>query len=248
MTETFKLRVYTLGQERVERDGEMLPQSKWRAAGAKELFFYFVFSETPNRREDLSNLFWGDKDAKKQRNNFNATINRARNAVGRNVIVALGNNQFTLDDNVDIWCDALEMEKYVVSARNLKPEDPRAEDLYQRAAKLYDGKFLPSIYSDWTTTLRTKLEDLYLEALLGAGQSAGLRGDHRAAMSWYRVALEQDRLNEETYRLLFSCYGHMEEKGQLKDAYFDLVKLFEAEGIGMPSRETTDLVEILLDE
>ncbi len=244
MHETFSLRVYTLGRERLERDGEPVPENAWRSATARELFYYLLFHGSESR-ERLSVIFWPESSAKRVRSNFHTTLYRARQALGENVIL-FDEGIYRLNPDLDLWCDAHEMDELVRQARLMPPRDARTEDLWRRAVALYRGNFLPSWDNEWALYRRERLFEQYIEALVGLGQCARARQDHRAALDAFRRALDSDPYREDIHRAVMQCYADLGEKKQVHDHLERLRTLLWDELALEPSVETTTLAESLL--
>lgn len=242
---TFSLRVQTLGPESVERDGVPIPVSEWRAAGARELFLYLLFSG-PKSRGELSLVFWPDSSPDQVRANFHTTLHRARQPLGADVI-RYQNDLYFIDPDLDVWCDALELERWVSQARLLPPQDARAADLWQRAVSLYQGDFLCSLDTDWVIAQREKLQELHLEALVGSGQSARVRRDFQTALELFNRAFSIDPYREDVHRAVMRCYQEMGERSQVL-TYYNQLKRLLSDDLGVePSEETVALANSLLN-
>ena len=111
----YSLRVQTLGKEIIERDGVLVLSTEWRAAAARELFFYLLFGGAQSR-ERISLDFWPDSTPARVRSNFHTTLYRVRQALGENIIVYKDEN-YCVNPDLDIWCDAHEFEALVKKAR-----------------------------------------------------------------------------------------------------------------------------------
>jgi DNA-binding SARP family transcriptional activator len=243
---TYSLRVWTLGREQIERDGELIPTSEWRSTSAREMFLYLLFAG-PKTREQISLDFWPDGHPRQVRNVFHTTLYRSRHALGENVVsFQLQEGLYQINPDLDLWCDAQEMESLIRQARLMPPRDARTEDLWSRAAKLYHGDFLPSWDTEWVGQIRQTMQDAYLEALIGLGDCVRARSNPREAISVFRRALDVDPYREDVYRAIMNCYAEMGEKKQILAHLQKLQELlWEELGIG-PSEETLTLASTLL--
>ncbi|HHS97377.1 MAG TPA: tetratricopeptide repeat protein [Chloroflexi bacterium] len=200
---TERLKIYALGGGRVVRNGKEVSSSDWRAAMAKELFFYIVLNG-PVGRDAIGLVFWPDLSPKKMIDNFHSTLYRIRRAVGEGVIV-VEEGRYRLGD-VDYWFDVEEFEALVEQARLLPYYDWRAEELWRRAVTLYRGDFLPEVSRLWCVPKREMLRQMYVEALIGVGRCHEARREWEEAIEWFRRALEVDELREDVHRQIMLCY------------------------------------------
>lgn len=241
---TYGLRVYTLGQELVERDGVEISLSAWRSSKAKEFFFYLLF-EKAKRREAISLEFWPDSSTERVRSNFHTTLYRARQALGEEVILFDG-SRYQINPQLNVWCDAHELLRFVQEAKLLPAADARAEDFWRRAISLYEGELLPTFDAQWLTSHRSALQQAYLDALLGTAQSAHARGGYREAITITKQVLVIDPFSEEAYRILLASHAQLGEYKQMLYQYRQMESFFASELGIQPSRETITLVRNLI--
>ena len=161
----YSLRIVTLGQSLVIRDGKAIPNTAWRPA-ARDMFLYLVFTKQASR-DDVCLAFWPDSPAKKARDNFHATMHRIREVLGENTVILHDDNTYQINPAISIWCDAYELEFLAAQARILPFADARTEDLWQRCVGLYNGDFLPSLDFEWAVNYREQLHEIYVEPRSG---------------------------------------------------------------------------------
>lgn len=241
---TYSLRVLTLGQDVVIRDGVEISSSAWRSSKAKEFFFYLLF-EKAKRRGAISLEFWPDTSSGRVRSNFHTTLYRARHALGEDVIVFDG-QRYQINPDLSIWCDAHELLRLVQEARLLPHADVRAEDLWRRALDLYEGELLPTFDASWINAHRSALQQAYLDALLGAAQSTQARHGYREAITLAKRALDVDPYCEEAYRILLTSHARLGEYRQIVLQFRQMETLFKVELGIQPSEETVALVQGLI--
>lgn len=240
----YSLRIQTLGKEIIERDGVLVLTTDWRAAAAKELFFYLHFVG-PDTREHISLNFWPDSPSGRVRSNFHTTLYRVRQALGENVII-FKDETYCVNMSLDIWCDAQEFLSLARQARPLSTRDARTEDLWRRAAALYQGDFLPQLDSEWILAYREDLREMYLESVIHLGLCAQARKDYKHAVRMFKQALKIDPYREEFHRTLMMCYAEQGERGRIQSHFRKLQALFDEELSVEPSNETKLLVRSLL--
>lgn len=242
---TYSLRAMTLGQENVLRDGIPIQLSEWRATTARELFLYLLF-KGPHSREDICLDFWPNSPAKRVRSNFHTTLYRARQALGENAIT-FQDSYYMLNPEIDIYCDAFELETLVAQARLLPLRDARTEDLWHRAVNLYRGEFLTSLYADWVEPRREAFREAYLEALVGFGECACARSDFKQALESFRQANSLEPYREDIHRRIMTCYAGRGEKKKIQSHLQDLQRLLRKDLSTEPSAETLAHARSLLN-
>jgi LuxR family transcriptional regulator, maltose regulon positive regulatory protein len=244
-TETvYSLRVQTLGKEIIERDGVLVLSTEWRAAAARELFFYLLFLG-PHSREEICLDFWPDSSPSRVRSNFHTTLYRVRQALGENVII-YKDDTYCINPDVDIWCDAHEFEALVKQARPLPRRDARTEDLWRRAVALYQGSCLPQLETDWVDSYREQLSEMYLESIIALGGCAQARRDFSEAIRMYKQALKIDVFREDVHQALLLCYAAKGDKRKIQQHFAELQRVLRQELEVEPSKETQALVKSLL--
>jgi DNA-binding SARP family transcriptional activator len=242
--QTYSIQVNTLGGDSILRNGIAVPSSAWRASRAREFFLYLIL-EGAQTRDAISLAFWPDSSIKAVRSNFHTTLYRARHALGDNVVM-FEDERYRLNPEIELICDALIVEENVRQARVLRPVDPLADDLYRRAIDLYRGDLLPSLDAPWLDIHRQRLFELFMEALLGAGQCARARQGQREAINLFKRALEHDPYRESVHRALLSTYAELGETVQVVRHFRKLQELFERDLGISPSPETLALVKTLI--
>jgi DNA-binding SARP family transcriptional activator len=240
----YNLRIQTLGKEKVERDGVPVLPGEWRATAARELFFYLLFLG-PHRREAISLDFWPESPTERVRSNFHTTLYRLRQALGENVVVYV-NEEYSINRDVDIWCDAHEFDKLVGRAQNLSLRDARTEDLFRRAVDLYQGDFLPLLDAEWISSYRERLHETYLESVIGLGYCAEVRADYRQALNLFKQALKLDYFREDVHRAVMSCYKHLGERQKIYAHLKQMQDVFRRELAIEPTQETIAWAKRLL--
>ncbi len=136
-------------------------------------------------REKLIAWFWQDADEERGRPSLNQALYALRTELGSEDVV-IGERDLRL--NLDlVGCDAADFETAM--------ESGRTED----AALLYRGPFLDGFhltsapeFEQWVEDERRAMAHRYSEALESLATTAERKGDHGAAVSWWRRAANAD--------------------------------------------------------
>jgi DNA-binding SARP family transcriptional activator/tetratricopeptide (TPR) repeat protein len=240
----FQLKVLTLGNSQVWRDGEIIPAAAWRSSNALELFLYLLF-HGPQTREQISLAFWPDSSSKRVRGNFHTTLYRTRQPLGEQVIL-FEEDRYFLNPGIEIVCDALNFEHYVRQSRLLSAHDARTEDLLKQAVDLYQGEFLTAVDMEWVSAKREHLERLYMHALVRLARCATARRDFERALWRYRQALDRDPYREDLHRHVLRLYVRLGQRHQISAYVANLERKFQQDLHSRPSQKTLKLVQQLL--
>jgi DNA-binding SARP family transcriptional activator len=241
---TYSLRIYLLGRERVERDGKRVPLSDWKAASARELFYYLLFNR-PSSREEIGLIFWPDSSPEQIRQKFHSTLHRIRDAIGTNVIL-FNDDLYSINPNLDLWCDVIELQTVIKQAELNSALLSHTESGWYRAVELYQGDFLPAFDAAWVLNQREWLRQKHLDSLLGLGNCLRIRGESKEAVSVLKRALKMDSYREDIHRALLNCYYALGEYALISQHIHELTNLLENELGTKPSTETLRLKQKLI--
>ncbi|MBL8119060.1 MAG: tetratricopeptide repeat protein [Anaerolineae bacterium] len=242
----YNLRVHTLGQEYVERDGLRIENSAWYTARARELFFYLLFMG-PSTRTRICLDFWPERSTESVKRNFHTTLFRARQALGEFAIIFQESTElYSLHPSMNVWCDAVEFESIVGTARLMAPRLAHTEDLWRRAYDLYRGDLLSSMDAPWLAARREALQECFVETLIGLGNCAQARLDHMQAVQHYKQVLQIDPYREPVHAHILNCFSQMGQRKQAAKHYAALHNLFEKDLAAPPSDQLRRLARTLL--
>ena len=236
--------VYTLGEATVKVDGKAIAHTEWKGPLVKELFFYLLESE-PVRREVILDVFWPEYSTAKAQSVFHASLYRMRRLLPKGLIsYDNANGVYVIDKSIDHWYNARAFLDLIERARAEKD----TEALLEQALSIYQGEFLPSIYSDWCLERREMYQRMFIQGLtsLAALQMKSKRFNEAA--SHYREAIEVEPFQEALHRGLMQA---LSEAGLHKDAlqhYKQLVALLETELNLPPTMETKALFDRIQEQ
>src|SRR5262249_53531695 len=93
--------------------------------------------------------------------------------------------------------------------------------MFDRAAELYRGDFLPDSWDEWAIFRREGLKDQYLFILAKLADARLRSGDFDSCIRLCRLLLEQDPCREDTYRMLMLCHAQLGQRGRVQ-RWFEL--------------------------
>ena len=234
------LRIFGFGRGRVERGGEEVSPSDWKAAATRQMLFYLLTC-SPRSRGQIAAVLWPELPAPKVKANFHTTKFRLKRALGREVLYFDG-RCYRIHPDLDYWFDVEEFE------RLLDETGPgRRLERLQQAVALYQGDFLEDCYADWCLLTRERLRERCLEALDELAGRLLARRQYRQAIETLRRGLTMDDLREKFHRQLMRAYALSGRRSEALVQYQRCAEILERELGAAPSPETTALYRRILD-
>lgn len=243
------LRIATLGDFRVWRDGQLINDF---GPDRAELVIEVLLSRRGESISvgELTEVIWPGANATEKYAELNMIVNAARVALEPDLprpsdskfILRSGSNyQFNM---INIEVDAEQLRQYVSEGRQFERRGDTDAALrhYKAARELYHGDYLPTErLSRWTMQERSALQTLYTEALNRMADLHAEKGDLKVAIEVAQQAQQVDAYVESTYRRLMRYYACMGNKSAALAVYRRLVILFSEFFSEDPSPETTSL-------
>ncbi len=179
----------------------------------KWMFGYLLLNRNMRHsREQLSTLWWGDREAPKARHCLNTALWRLRQALkpaptGQVSFLFIDGDEVSFNINSDYWLDVDEFERQCARARQSEGQDDKTEgQSLQRATALYRADLLADCYEEWCLAERQRLQQLYLFALSRLAAFHTRRNEFTESIACCRQILACDSLREEVHRELIRLY------------------------------------------
>src|SRR3712207_783432 len=190
-----------------------------------------------HRRDALLALFWPDLDQAHARNALRQAVHSLRAALGRDVLVARGEEELALDSD-RLSCDVAEFE------RCLETSQPQA------ALSLYGGDLLAAFhlpdvpeFERWLELERERLRRQAKGAALAVAHEEEARGGALRAARWLRRALEISPYDEGTLRRLLRLLDEAGDRAEAIQEYEAFVRRLRVDLELEPAPETASLAE-----
>jgi DNA-binding SARP family transcriptional activator len=246
------LKIYALGESRVEVNGRILSASDWAYAKARELLFYLV-THPPVTKEQIGLDLWPDASPGQLRAIFHRVLHELRRAMADPGWIVFERGRYRFNRNSSCWIDLVEFEARLAQTKPTRPNAARstqeragATQILLEAANLWRGDFLQDLDTgEWAILYRENLRQEFIYTLIDLGQIYFAETHYSAAADVYRRVLALDEYLELAHRELMRCWARMGESGQAIHQYNQLKKLLNDELSAVPSPETTLLYERL---
>jgi DNA-binding SARP family transcriptional activator len=238
------LRVRALGAASVELGGTALTAPDWGYAKPRELLFLLITSP-PLTREQLRAALWPELSRPQLGNALHTALRELRRALGDNDWIVYAAGHYSVNRERAFDCDVDEFESSLAAAGRARPPAAGLSDL-RRAIAAYGGDFLVGMTTgEWAHARRGELRRRFETALLASGRMHQAAGNHQAAVTAFRRAVEHEPLNESAHRELMTCWAGLGETARAVRHYVELAALLK-ERVGVPpATETTALYERL---
>jgi DNA-binding SARP family transcriptional activator len=238
------LRVRALGRATVELGGTALTAADWGYAKPRELLFLLITSP-PQTRDQLGAALWPDLSRQQLGNALHTALRELRRALGDHAWIVYATGHYSVNREREFDCDVDTFESSLAAAGRARPASAGLPEL-RRAVAAYGGDFLSGMAAgEWASTRRDELRRRFETALLATGRLHMAAGNHQAAVTAFRRAIEHEPLNESAHRELLTCWAQLGETARAVRHYTELTALLR-EQVGVPpAAETTALAERL---
>lgn len=236
--------IRSMGKMQVRIRNHIITNSEWQTKAAKDLFFMLLAHPEGMNKDEISVIFWPDASPEEAKFRFKNTVYRLRRAVGKDCIL-LEQDFYRFNNKMDYEYDVELFLKENAAAAREHAFDSRISHLVE-AVKHYGGRYLPEIEEDWAHTLREVLHQNYISTLLQLSESYLELTDYSHALEYCQMAINEDNLLEDSYRLAFRIYSAMGNRAALVRQYQTCVDILEREINAAPSPQTQDLFQNLI--
>jgi ATP/maltotriose-dependent transcriptional regulator MalT len=241
------VRIYTLGQFGILKDGKPLAFSRKVQKRPLSLLKALVaFGGRAVREEQVSDTIWTDVEGDMAYQSMSVALRRLRQLLGHDESVQRKEGKFDLDPRY-CWVDAFAFERLLGEAAFLEEKGMAkgAAELSEMALKLYRGPFLAGdAEQSWAISMRERLRSKYLRTVGRLGAHWQEARQWEKAQECYQKGLDVDNLAEEFYQSLITCYLVHGRKAEALAVYDRLRNTFSSLGVE-PSPKTRDLLNSL---
>ena len=187
----------------------------FRSQKAQELFcFLMLFRDQPHHREQLAEIFWGQRCRSESKKYLRKTLWQLQSALEQLPVptqaslIHIETDWLQFNREVEVWLDVLEFENIYASLSGTRgwDFDPQRYQAARRASRLYRGDLLQGCYRDWCIHERERLKDMYfvlVDKLMGYCEA---HQDYEAGIHYGRKLLVLDWARESTHMRLMRLY------------------------------------------
>lgn len=242
-----EVRIQTLGQFNVWRNGEKIEAKQWGRDKTIQLLQYLISNRQHHalHKEKIMDHLWDegdDRDFKVALHGINKALepNRAPRTEPKYLIRQGLSYQLDMEQ---VWIDAEALERFVIVGNAFYGSDNTiAKEAYKKAIDLYKGVYLPNrIYEDWSSEEREKIQLLILGAYITLAEII-LNENPIESIRLAQNALAIDPAWEDAYRMQMQAYLAKGNRPQAIKAYQKCVNILDEEYGIDPLPETKKLI------
>ncbi len=215
----------------------------WETARIKELFFLLMANPEGLRKEQIIEALWPENETFDPSNAFHTTNTRLRHVIADSVVRE--NGHYRLAPHLEIRSDVAEFETSIQAARKAGTDDERSQ-AYDRAIAVYRGEYFEECYHDWAGSLRAKLRQSYLDALVALARIRERQDDLESTIALYQKFIEKDHDCEEIYRDLMRLQGKTGNRTGAMRTYHQCLQALDDLDVPGPSEETMELYKQII--
>ncbi len=232
------LRIQTLGQFRIWRDGQLI--DPWERGQAETIVKILLARRVEGGRavspDELMEWLWPECDPDRGRKKLLPLLSNARRTVEPDIeprdshFILRSSAGYYFDLSGDVTWDVLDFRRLArEGATHQRAQDlERAVQAFEAARLVYTGDFLAEDrYAPWAMPQRRTLQNEYRDLLASLAEVYAAQGDYADAIRAGEAALEVDPLLESVYRQLMRYHYCAGDKGQALKVYRNCTKLFD---------------------
>ncbi len=248
------VKIYTFGSFKIEVEGKTLSISRSQQKPLLMLKSLIAFGGEDVPEDRLTDALWPEAEGDVGRRSFDTTLHRLRKLLGSDKAVTILKGKLTLDPR-HFWTDIRAFERFISDAGSLWSASSERKDvkktieairLYEKAAALYKGHFLPSdMRESWAAPARERVRAKFITAVIRLSGHYQAERKYDKAIEFLQEGLAIEGLSEELYQGLMTCYQQTGRESEAAAVYHQCRKvLSDTLGVG-PSTKTEEIYSSL---
>lgn len=217
------LRVASLGQFQLFRDGELLSSRAERKPLAV-LRYLLTRREYAAHKEELMEIFWPDASPRVAAHSVHVAVSKLRAYldVSGESYVLLDGGWYRLNSRVAVDDDCARFEEHLAAAGRWSAAERYrdAEEAFKAALVCYRGDFDTSdLGLTWALAERERLRARYLEALEQLGALLLAQRRYAEAIAPFQALVERDSYREDIHGQLVRCFSALGRRAEALRQY-----------------------------
>ncbi len=229
------LEVKALGRLELISEGSCLPLPA-TLKSCSLLLYLLVNRERDHHRNQLADMFWGNRTEQKARRSLTTALWHIRRALPDKELIWSDYRTVGINPNSHL---VLDFERFSDLATSTVIRDQQA------AVELYQGEFLDGFYDDWVISERYRLEAILIDTLIQLMDRYEQDRLYEAALNIATQLIERDPLREEAHRVAMRVYCKLGQRNQAIAQYHHCRRIVMEQLKMSPLAETEALYQAI---
>ncbi len=241
---TTEIHLYTLGQLRIEQNGQVLDD--FISTKAVLLFVYLVNYPIEHSRKKLAAMFWSETNDEQSLKNLRTVLSSLRQQMPDALLVT--RDELAINPDVSIRADARLFEDGC--GKVFSADTPQSLAELQSLAEYYQGAFLANItvkeaeaLEAWIDEQQRLLAQLYARLLYEIGEQAQKQAAYEIGLDYARRLVALDPYWDTARRQLMRLLAYTNRSNDALRQYDEFVQVLTDELDAAPEEETKVLYE-----
>jgi|GEM_PF-1871752 len=239
------LRIHVLGRFLVEQGSRIIESEDWKNGKARSLFKILLSRRNFQiSRQEVSGLLWPELEQDRAANNLNQAVYSLRRTLepdlkraGDSVYLKTEGSKLQLNAELIDWLDLEEFKRLYLQAQLAADVE-----IYQQAAELYRGDYLPEdLYEDWSVYRREALRQDWAELLVQLATLYQAQGENEKYQRCLHRVLESDFSHEWAVQRLMQSLAENGRREESLTFYHNFAAKLQGRLNMEPLRETQQL-------
>lgn len=239
------IKIHTLGEFRVEVDGEALSFSRKvpkKLLALLKAIVAFGGKSVPEKK--LVDALWPDEPGDAAHEAFAVSLHRLRKLLIHADAVQLSDGVVALDAS-RCWVDVWALEQVIAHGES----NGAVASTTDRSWQLYRGHFCSEdAEASWALSMRERLRGRFLRHVARVARQLEQVGDLIAAISVYQKGIDTDDLAEELYQGLMRCHMQLGRRAEAMTVYRRLRQTLSVTLGIPPSSQSEQLFRLLVND
>lgn len=242
------IKIKTLGTFRVFRNGQEIEAKAFASAKARDLLAYFLtFRHKSIPIDRAMEALWLDGSG--SHSAFHTALYRMRGALRHTgetekyILSEMGEYRL---DSVRFSVDVDQFNSLLKQTRSATPDN--ASTFYEAALHLYEGEYLDSLYYDWLTLERERLQRNYISAAREYVSLKETLGLFDEGIYWLQKAIDYDPYQEALHVDMMRLLHRTGDRQKLIKHYQQLKTLLQDAFDSDPMPETQAVYKSLINQ
>jgi len=236
--------IQAFGKAQVFLNNKLVTSNDWQTQTSRDMFYLILAHPEGLTKEQIGVIFWPEATSDELKLRFKNSLYRLRRAIGREAII-LEENYYLFNRSLDYEYDVETFRKNIQQADDTD-NDQEKVGFYKKAIDTFKGQFLSEIDGIWALLEGQQYSRLYMDALMYLANFYMGRKAYQSALDYCHQAICEDPCLEDAHRIAMRIYAALGNRAAVARQYEHCYSVLAKEIDTLPSKQTRDLYEALI--